>query len=68
MFDNNVVRNKHDIMISVKMQNSRFFQFFDKIVFIFEQFDDDEFENDENEHKICNKNHSMLINQIDQMI
>ena len=55
MFNNDVVRNEHDIIFSIKMQNFKFFEFSNEIVCKFEKFDDDEFENDENERK--NKKH-----------
>ena len=51
MFDNDVVRNEHDIIISAKMQNFQFFQFFDETVFKFEQFDNNKFKNNKNEYK-----------------
>ena len=41
MFNNNVIRNEHNIIFSIKMQNFKFFKFSNEIVCRSEKFDDD---------------------------
>ena len=51
MSNNDVVRNEHDIMFSIKMLNFEFFEFLNEIACRFKKFDNDEFENDKNKRK-----------------
>ena len=51
MLNNDVVRNEHEMIFSIKMQNFKFFECSNEVVSKLEKFGDNEFENDKNERK-----------------